>query len=205
MICLADGDGSRLSDVRKRLGRPSGEGQYGLVLPVLRLSQLRTCLGRPQGFLAGDPPRHATREARWPARGIGRPGQQLGRGCCVCCCASTSPRCRCVVGNTAAQAADEGARRQAPGNSLCPTGLSPIPRQLSSEDHRCHVMAAVQHCPACRKSGAFHLVRESTDSFFRYYGCLCCGHLWGLHKDHPRLLFHVTPVLERKREASPRE
>ncbi len=95
--CLGHGEGSRLSDVRKRLGRPSGEGKYGLVLPVLRLSQLRTCLGRPQGFLAGDPPRHATREARWPARGIGRPGQQLGRGCCVCCCASTSPRCRCVV------------------------------------------------------------------------------------------------------------
>jgi hypothetical protein len=95
--CLAHGEGSRLCDVRKRLGRPSGEGKYGLVFPVLRLSQLRTCLGRPQGFLAGDPPRHATREARWPARGIGRPGQQLGRGCCVCCCASTSPRCRCVV------------------------------------------------------------------------------------------------------------
>jgi uncharacterized Zn finger protein len=66
------------------------------------------------------------------------------------------------------------------------------------------VMEAVQHCPACREDGAFHLVRESTDSFFRYYGCPSCGHVFGVHKDHPRVFFHVTPLTE-KREAWPRE
>ena len=54
-------------------------------------------------------------------------------------------------------------------------------------------MADVQQCPACRKSGPFHLVSESTDSF-RYYGCPRCGHLFGVHKDHPRVFVHITPV-----------
>jgi len=59
----------------------------------------------------------------------------------------------------------------------------------------------VQHCPACRKNGVFHLVSESTDSF-RYYGCPNCGHLFGVHKDHPRMFFHITPLPDRP-DASP--
>ena len=56
------------------------------------------------------------------------------------------------------------------------------------------VMAADQDCPACQKDGVFHLIRESTDSFFRYYGCPRCGHIFGVHKDHPRVFFHITPL-----------
>jgi len=52
----------------------------------------------------------------------------------------------------------------------------------------------VQDCPTCGRGWAVPLVRASTDSYFRYYGCLNCGHVWGVHKDSSRVIHHVTPL-----------
>jgi hypothetical protein len=85
-----------------------------------------------------------------------------------------------------------------------PHRLSRIPPWLSRKDDRYQghgggpTLSSVQEDrDLLSGEGKYGLV-------FRYYGCPSCGHLWGFHKDHPRLLFHVTP-LPSKPDASPVE
>ena len=58
-------------------------------------------------------------------------------------------------------------------------------------------MAAIPDCPACRTQNAgtylAHVTEDAADSYFRYYRCQC-GHVWGVHKDKPRVINHVTPL-----------
>ena len=61
--------------------------------------------------------------------------------------------------------------------------------------------AAARDCPECKYDSAMYLAYVSENSFFRYYGCPCCGHVWGVHKDYTHVIFHVTP-LPKKPDAS---
>ena len=57
-------------------------------------------------------------------------------------------------------------------------------------------MAPIPNCPACHAQNAgIYLahVTEDADSYFRYYRCPC-GHMWGVHKDQPRVICHITSL-----------
>ena len=66
------------------------------------------------------------------------------------------------------------------------------------------IMAALPNCPAClaQDAGIYlaHVTEDAADSYFRYYRCPC-GHMWGVHKDQPRVICHITP-LSPKQKAS---
>ena len=51
---------------------------------------------------------------------------------------------------------------------------------------------AIPTCPACTQSEAIYLAYASEGSHFSYYRCPC-GHVWGVNKDKPRVIHHVTP------------
>ena len=56
-------------------------------------------------------------------------------------------------------------------------------------------MTAVPNCPACTQNTAIYLADASEASYFSYYRC-SCGHFWGVHKEHPSVICHITPLPE---------
>ena len=58
-------------------------------------------------------------------------------------------------------------------------------------------MAPIPNCPACRMQNAghylAHVTEDAADSYFRYYRCQC-GHIWGVHKDQPQVICHITSL-----------
>jgi len=60
-------------------------------------------------------------------------------------------------------------------------------------------MEAVPTCPVCKQNAAIYLpyaCEYGVDSYLRYYRC-SFAHVWGVHKDKPGVICHVTPLPER--------
>jgi hypothetical protein len=67
-------------------------------------------------------------------------------------------------------------------------------------------MEAVPTCPVCKQNAAIYLpyAREyEVDSYLRYYRC-CLAHVWGVHKNDPRVICQITTLPETP-DASPVE